>query len=521
MDKIIIKAPKKEKSTAKKYIYIGIAVLMFALTVFVPLPYSVLEADDVTLTLDGRISLAVLIFCLVLWVTEPIPFHITGILGVIILTFSRVTNAAGRTIGFNDIIRTGFGDSTVVFFIGILVLAVAITKSGLGTRVAMFILTVTGNKTSNILLGFMVGGAMTSLFITDMAVAAILTPIAFSLCKQEGLVPLKSNFARCLLITCAWAATIGGNGTPSGGGANIWAFNYIRYEHGYPLGYLEWLLYGMPITILPLIPAWLILKTMFKPEITHLKKTKEDMKADFKALGPMSKDERSTAIIFLSTIAVWLTSDFIGDWTGVAIGPALPAFLACAVLFMPGVTNFKWKEVAKEVSWESVLLIATGLSVGLALSETGAAAWLAVSLLGEMFTLPLFVQLLAIGMFLALIKLLLSSNTVTAVIVIPVLCALVTRAGLPNMGAGIVLTAALSLTISFILVTTTPTNVIPYSTGYFTLMDFAKAGIPMTIVAAVIIAGVFYVIGSFTGLFVDPETAAAASQAVTGPAAGI
>jgi sodium-dependent dicarboxylate transporter 2/3/5 len=72
------------------------------------------------------------------------------------------------------------------------------------------------------------------------------------------------------------------------------------------------------------------------------------------------------------------------------------------------------------------------------------------------------------------------------------------------MGIGIVLAAALSLTISFILVTTTPTNVIPYSTGYFSLWDFAKAGIIMTIVVALIIAGVFYVIGSFTGLFVGP-----------------
>ena len=291
---------------------------------------------------------------------------------------------------------------------------------------------------------------------------------------------------------------------PSGGGANIYAFNYIREVHGYPLAYLEWCLYGMPITILMIIPGWLILMIMFKPEIKYLSKTKAEMKADFKALGPMSKDERSTAVIFLSTIVLWLTSDFIGGWIGVTIGPALPAFLACALFFMPGVTSFKWKEISREVSWESVLLIATGLSVGLALSETGSATWLAVSLLSGMFELPLFLQLFLIGMFLALIKLLLSSNTVTAVIIIPTLCALAVKVGAPNMGAGIVLTAALSLTISFILVTTTPTNVIPYSTGYFTLGDFAKAGVLMTIATALIIAGVFYVIGSFTGLFVGP-----------------
>jgi len=497
-----LEAPK-EKSVPMKYLCFGVAIVLFILAVFFPLSESILTVVDVTLTMDGRISLAVLIFCLALWVTEPIPFHITGILGVVMLTFCKVMNSAGtRLLGFNDIVRSGFGDSTVVFFIGILVLAVAITKSGLGTRIAMFILTITGNKTSNILLGFLVGGSLVSLFITDMAVAAILTPIAFSLCKQEGLEPGKSNFAKALLISCAWAATIGGNGTPSGGGANIWAFNYIRDVHGYPLAYLEWCLYGLPITFLPLIPAWIILKTIFKFEITHLKKTKEQMRADFRSLGPMTKDERSTAIVFLSTITLWLSSDFLGALTGVTIGPALPAFLACAILFMPGLTSFKWKDISKEVSWESVILIASGLSVGLALSETGSATWLAVRLLRGMFNLPLFLQLFIIGMSLALVKLLLSSNTVTAVIVIPTLCALVTAVGLPHKGAGIILTAALSLTISFILVTTTPTNVIPYSTGYFSLGDFAKAGVVMTVVVALIISGVFIVIGSFAGLFV-------------------
>ncbi|MCL2867770.1 MAG: SLC13 family permease, partial [Clostridia bacterium] len=360
MENIVIKQhTKKEKSTTQKYICIGIAIVAFLLAAFFPLPDSVLTADDVALTHSGRISLAVLIFCLVLWVTEPIPFHITGVLGVVLLTFSKALNSSGRIISFNEIIRSGFGDSTVVFFIGILVLAVAITKSGLGARIAMYILTITGNKTSNVLLGFMLGGAGISFFITDMAVAAILTPIALSLCKQEGLVPLKSNFAKALLITCAWAATIGGNALPSGGGANIYAFNYIRSDaFGYPLAFLEWCLYGIPITILMTIPGWFILKTMFKPEIKYLAKTKEQMKADFKAMGPMSKDERSTAIIFIFTIILWFSSDFVSSWIGVTIGPALPAFFACAFFFLPGVTSFKWKDISKDVSWESVLLIA-------------------------------------------------------------------------------------------------------------------------------------------------------------------
>ena len=93
----------------------------------------------------------------------------------------------------------------------------------------------------------------------------------------------------------------------------------------------------------------------------------------------------------------------------------------------------------------------------------------------------------------------LSSNTVTATVIIPIMIVMAQQFGLPMMG--IVVPASLTLSLAFILVTSTPTNVIPYSAGYFNISDMAKAGTVLTLLSAVILAVAIYGIGTLTGIY--------------------
>ncbi|MDP3176665.1 MAG: SLC13 family permease, partial [Spirochaetaceae bacterium] len=153
-------------------------------------------------------ALGVLAFCLVLWVTESLPFHITGFLSLAFMTLLKI----GK---YKEIISTGFGNDIVVFFIGVLVLGAFITKSGLGKRISVLILSVTGNDARLIVLGFLVTGTLLSMWITDMAVAAMLMPLARAILVEEGVAPMKSNFGKGLMISVAWGALIGGIATPA------------------------------------------------------------------------------------------------------------------------------------------------------------------------------------------------------------------------------------------------------------------------------------------------------------------
>ncbi|MPN55557.1 hypothetical protein SDC9_203241 [bioreactor metagenome] len=131
--------------------------------------------------------------------------------------------------------------------------------------------------------------------------------------------------------------------------------------------------------------------------------------------------------------------------------------------------------------------------------ESGAAQWLAMLLLGNIGTLPVLVQIFSVILIVSILKLGLSSNTVTATVVIPIMIAVAGQLGLSPLG--IVMPAAMTLNIAFILVTSTPTSVIPYSTGYFSIADMAKSGTVMTLAAAPIMTGAIYLVGKLTGIY--------------------
>ena len=114
----------KRQTILKKYSFIIIALIIMLLVMYLPLPDSILTVDGATLTLQGRISLGVLAFCLTLWISEAIPFHITGFLGMILLTLFKAAT-------FSETVKLSFGNDIICFFIGVLTLSAFITKSGL------------------------------------------------------------------------------------------------------------------------------------------------------------------------------------------------------------------------------------------------------------------------------------------------------------------------------------------------------------------------------------------------------
>ena len=152
-----------------------------------------------------------------------------------------------------------------------------------------------------------------------------------------------------------------------------------------------------------------------------------------------------------------------------------------------------------DISWSGILLIASGISLGMLVYESGAARWLAMLLLGNIGALPVLVRIISVIFIVSILKLGLSSNTVTATVVIPIMIAVAGQLGLSPLG--VVMPAAMTLNIAFILVTSTPTSVIPYSTGYFSIADMAKSGVVMTLLAAPIMTGAIYLVGRLAGIY--------------------
>jgi sodium-dependent dicarboxylate transporter 2/3/5 len=482
----------KSPSLAKNLAIIGSALLIAIVVILLPLSDDFRTIGDATLTAQGQTAVAILIFALILWITEAIPFHITGLLSMVLLTLFRIDT-------FKNIVRFGFGNDVIVFFIGVLILSSFITRSGLGKRISMFILSLTGNRTSNIIIGFLCAGVVLSMWITDMAVAAMLMPLAKNILEEEGVRPLQSNFGKALMISTAWGPIIGGIGTPAGCGANPLAVSFLKEMAGIDVSFVDWMIYGVPSAIFLIFPSWFILMRFFKPEMSHLKKTKEELQMAYKNLPKMDHEEKVTVTLFLTTVALWLLSPLLEQWLGINIPISMPVILTGCLFFFPGMTSIRWKEIERDMSWSSIVLVVSGVSLGMMLFHSGAALWVSTALLGGIGSIPILVRIFAIVLIVSLLKIIFSSNTVTGTIIIPIMIALAISLGLDPLG--VTMPAAITASLAFILVTSTPTNVIPYSAGYFSIKDMAKAGVVLTIISSTILAVTLFAAGKLTGLY--------------------
>ena len=449
----------------KKWIYIAISFAAMMIIKNVTFPSSITTINGAELTATGQEALSVLVLALLLWITEAIPFHFTGILAMALLSVFGVDS-------FANIVKVGVGN---------------------------ICLSITGNSTKFILLGFIVTGVILSMWISNMAVAAMLMPLAKSLLDEEGVEPLKSNFGKALMMSVAWGSLIGGFGTPAGNGPNPLAIGFMKDMAGVDVSFLDWMKYGVPVSIILIPVAWGLLMLVFKPEMTHLKKSNEEIRKEFKNQPKLSRDEIVTLIIFIVTVLTWIFSAQLKKLLGIDLPIALPIAFTSMLFFFPGVSTIKYKEIEKSMSWSSIILVLSGVSLGMVLYDSGVANWIALGLLGRIENLSPILMVFVVVLSVSIMNITLSSATVSASIVIPIIIGLAMNIGVHTMA--LAFPAALASSLAFILITSTPTNVIAYSAGYFSIKDFAKVGVIMTVVSCIVVAVVMYGVGLMTGLY--------------------
>jgi sodium-dependent dicarboxylate transporter 2/3/5 len=482
-----------KKSKAIWFLLIAI-VLMLAIVGLPTPPPLERNGHVIELTQAGKACIGILAFAVVLWVTEAIPFPVTSLLVVILIPVFGITD-------YRSAVRVGFGDPIITFFIGVLVLSAAFSRSGLGTRLVYHILLRVGNRTDRVILGFLFVGAMLSMWITDMAVAGILLPLAVGLLRDAQVKPMESNFGKALMISCAWGPLFGGIATPAGCGPNPIAISYLKRLAQMDISFLTWMSIGFPATLMMIPLGWVVLLKVFPPEIERLPIKESEIRENLSNLGPLKTGELKTLIIFLMTVSLWLITPIVKILTHgtVDIPIQAVALFGGICLFLPKIRVLSWKEAEQDVDWGGILLIVAGLSLGMMVYETGAARWLAWILMGKIGSIHFIFRPFVIVISVALLHLVFSSNTVTGTIIIPILIALAQDFGINEwlIAAPAVFTASLA----FILVTETPTNVIPYSAGYFSIRDMAKAGVWMTLIAAFCVSVSILVFGTLIGSY--------------------
>lgn len=396
-----------------------------------------------------------------LWITEAIPpFAVSLLIIGFCIYFLDNRSPTSVSADWEEYVNT-WSSPVIWIFMGGFFLATGAQLTGFDRKFSQFVLTRFGSAPYSILLGSMLSTAVLSMFMSNTATTAMMLTLVMPLIRQlEKDEPLR----KAMLIGIAAAGTMGGMGTIIGTPPNAIAVGIIQ-NHGLDFGFVDWMLIGAPMALLLTVGTWYLIRIKYKTRIEKL-----DVQAMVKE--PADTEEAGNAAAqhtfvnrvvvvgtFCVTIGLWLSSAFHG------LPVAVVAFIPIVVFTVSGVVR---PDDVKTLPWDTLILVAGGLTLGTAIQNTGLAELL-VNKLPLHFNL--FVILLIMGYATSLGSNVMS-NTAAASIIIPIGVAL-----MPTAVVTIALGIALSASTALFLPISTPPNAIAFSTGYIKQADFRYLGI--------------------------------------------
>lgn len=417
-----------------------------------------------------RHAFLILFMAAAFWITEIIPFAATSFL----IAFSQPLLGIQP---FSEALRPFF-DSTVVLLLGGFLLAIALEKNKLDEWLAHIIVRRLGSNPKTIVLGLMLTTAFLSMWISNTASTALM--IAIALKVTTSIKDEKKNFSKVVVLAIAYSATVGGIASLIGTPPNALAAGFLEGMIGYQIGFLEWFMYGLPISLIGTIVIWILLLIIFPVRVRESKLEKEEK------LESLGKKQKLTLVVFLFAVAMWLTGRVpdplvvLTGWSGHGLSPSMVAVLVSLILFLTGLLD---EHDLPKVSWNTLLLFGGGLSLGVGLEASGLTGIFANHLLEFAVLSPESTTLLILG-FSALILSVVASNTASASIFIPIAITVSLETG-TNPVIFAVLVAVCS-SLDFMLPIGTPPNAIAHSTGRVKIREMIKAGILLDIIGCLI-----------------------------------
>ncbi len=453
-----------KSKTEKIMYYLGLPLAMVVLMLF----YSIPTPDGITF--EGKMSLGIFFFALILWISESLPNYATSMLAIALLSVlgGWAEKEALGTLGYG----------VIWLMVSAFIITSGMEKSGLAKRIALAIITRFGKTWQSILMSLMAANFTIAFIIpSTTARAAMLLPIVLLIAKAYNVERGNKNLGKLLAIQGLQANNISTSAIVTATAPQILAIGLLKEYTGSEVSWGEWFIASAPIAILTLIASFFIGLMLFRPkvdgkaggdEINKIQKQYDD-------LGKVSLDEKKAAGIFLLTITLWATDKWHLDIFGFQFSLVMVAIIAASMFFMPYIGILTWKEA--KIPWNLMIFAAGAYACGVSLSDTGVATWALSGLFSSLgvqhmsFSM-LYGVVIAISSFSHFVF---TSKTVRTIILIPTLIGLAETAGVsPLMLA---LPAAFTIADTITLPPHSKANLVYYSTGYFSVNDQLIYGI--------------------------------------------
>ena len=456
--------------------------VLFAIILLLPLPAG--------MTQEGLRVAAVTVLMAVWWITEAIPIPATALLPILLFPVLGVLSGA-------DVTRA-YSHHLIYLFLGGFLIAVTMEKWNLHHRIALYTICMVGVTPNRIVLGFMLATAFLSMWISNTAATMMMVTIAAAVLREVAHEikhePGKLQFGTALMLGIGYSASIGGIATLIGTPPNAIFAGVVEKTYGYSISFVEWMSFGLPLSIVMLAITWVYLtRIVFRSEVHSFPGGRELIEQQIARLGPFSREEKYVSVVFCTVALLWILRglfnpaglQMVKDST-IAIGGALLLFMIPVNLSRREFL-LDWK-TAVTIPWDVIILFGGGFALAQGFTESGLTLWLAeqLSALHGVDMLLIISAVVLLVIFLTEV----TSNTATASLLLPVMGALALAIGVHPFG--LMVATVIAASFAFMLPVATPPNAIVFSSRYVTISQMFRAGIWLNLIGALLITAFVY-----------------------------
>ena len=414
------------------------------------------------------------LLCAIWWIFEPIPIPFTSLLPLSLFPLLGILTPAQ--------VAQSYGSPLILLLLGGFMISEAMAESGAHRRIALFMVNLFGGGSARpLVLGFMSASALLSMWISNTATTLMLLPVALAVLERT-----QARLAIPLLLGIAYAASIGGLGTPIGTPPNLIFMQVYADNFGNPPSFPEWMGWGVPVVLImvPIAGLWLT------------RGIKLDRPVELPAVGRWQAAEKRVLAVFTMTALLWITrkAPFGGwsEWFNLpGANDASVALLAVIVMALTPDGNggklLRW-EAARRIPWGVLILFGGGIAIANAFIQSGLSDQIAAQL-QALSQVPVWLMILAICLVVTFMTEV-TSNTATSSLLMPLLAsAAVVMEVNPML---LMIPAAMSASCAFMLPVATAPNAVIYGSGKVSIKDMARAGLVLNLAGVLVISGVCY-----------------------------
>ena len=417
----------------------------------------------------GKASLGVAVFAIIVWITQAVDDALSGILIVFLLAALKATTLAGAFSGYAN---------TALWLIVIgFIMAACMEKSGLSKRIALVMVNAAGGSAARVYWAVALVMAVLSFLVPSITARTLLMlPIILGIGHAFQVQQGKSNIVKALLFIVAMSGTMMSLGILTAHVGNPITVGLIEAATGKSISWSEWFrVGGFPAFTLAAISVFVI-RIMWPPEVKSLGEGQTYIQNELAQLGKLTKPEIYTLLVFLLTLVLWATDSYH------KVNVVIVGLLSVIFLLWPGQGLMNWKEAQQKVPWNVFMVYGAGLSMGAALASSGAAKWLAGTMLAPIVTMTHSMQIIVLIWVVTSLQVFFTGGGPKTTALTPIVIAHAAAIGADPMIFALVL--GMNMQHQYLLPVSNMPNAVAMGTGHITDNELIKTGAVMSILAA-------------------------------------